>query len=94
VYDAAEAQRLGLVGQVVRDDTFDQAVADLATRLADAAPLSSSIVKRLMRRAPDMTLDQTLDALGLAVDIVNRSEDVAEGVDAFLHRRKPVFQGR
>lgn len=94
VYDAVEAQRLGLVGQVVADDDFERAVAALAGRLADAAPLSSSVVKRLMRRAPVSTLDETLGALALAVDVVNRSEDVAEGVDAFLNRRTPTFQGR
>ncbi|GAA2448056.1 enoyl-CoA hydratase-related protein [Actinomadura vinacea] len=94
VYDAADAQRLGLVGEVVPDEEFAEAVRSLAVRLADAAPLSASVVKRLMRGAADMTLDQSLDALGMAVDVVNRSEDVAEGVDAFLHRRPPSFQGR
>lgn len=94
IYDAATAQRLGLVGEVVPDEAFDGAVLDLATRLADAAPLSTSVVKRLFLRAPEMTLDQTLDALAMAIDVVNRSADVAEGVDAFLHRRKPVFTGR
>ncbi|MER5753747.1 enoyl-CoA hydratase-related protein [Streptomyces sp. NPDC002088] len=94
VYDAATAQRLGLVGEVVPDAEFDDAVRSLAGRLADAAPLAASVVKRLMRRAADMTLDQALDTLGMAVDVVNRSEDVVEGVDAFLSRRRPSFQGR
>jgi enoyl-CoA hydratase/carnithine racemase len=93
VYDAARARELGLVGEVVPDDDLDEVVADLARRLAAAAPLASSVVTRLVRRSDTMTLEQSLDALTLAVDVVNRSEDVAEGVTAFLERRPPVFRG-
>lgn len=93
VYAAARAQQLGLVGQVAADEEFTEAVLELATRLADAAPLAASSVKRIMRRAMDTPLDHTLDELAMAVDVVNNSADVAEGVAAFLERRPARFRG-
>ncbi len=94
VYSAEEALRLGLVSQVAADAAYEAAVVALATRVADAAPLAASMVKRIMRRAVTSSMDQTLDELGMAVDVVNNSADVAEGVDAFLARRTAKFNGR
>lgn len=94
VYSAATAKELGLVGEVVADDDFDDAVRALAVRLADAAPLAVSAVKRIMRRAMTAPLDHILDELALSVDVVNNTADVAEGVAAFLERRPARFEGR
>lgn len=94
VYSADQAKVLGLVGAVVPDEEFDQAVLELATRLADAAPLAVSATKRIMRRALTSSMGQTLEELGLAVDVVNNSADVTEGVDAFLSGRRATFRGR
>lgn len=93
VYPAERARDLGLVGQVASDVEFDDAVLALATQLADAAPLAVSSVKRIMRRAMTAPLDHTLDELGMAVDVVNNSADVTEGVAAFLERRPARFLG-
>jgi len=93
VYPAVEAQRLGLVGQVVPAADLEEETAVLARRLAAAAPLAVSTVRRLMRSALEQDLPPALEALQLAVDVVNRSQDVAEGVAAFVARRPPRFRG-
>jgi enoyl-CoA hydratase/carnithine racemase len=93
VYPAAEAQRLGLVGQVVPAADLEEETAVLARRLAAAAPLAVSTVRRLMRSAQEQDVSPALEALQLAVDVVNRSQDVAEGVAAFVERRPPRFRG-
>ena len=47
----------------------------------------------MMRRAGDLTLEQSLQDAELAVIAVNDSADVAEGVAAFVERRRPRFRG-
>jgi 2-(1,2-epoxy-1,2-dihydrophenyl)acetyl-CoA isomerase len=93
VYPAEEALRLGLVGQVVPAADLEEETAALARRLAAAAPLAVTTVRRLMRSAQEQDLHPALEALQLAVDVVNRSQDVAEGVAAFVERRPPRFRG-
>lgn len=94
VYDAETALRKGLVGEVVPDAELMQVTGDLASRLADAAPLAVATTKHVMRRSSALGLEGTLDALAAAVDVVNRSDDVREGVAAFTERRTPRFSGR
>jgi len=94
VYEAPRARELGLVGEVVPDDELAAATLELAQRLAAMAPLATRAVKQLMRRSQQATLDQTLDELAAAVNVVNVSTDVHEGVAAFLARRPAVFEGR
>jgi enoyl-CoA hydratase/carnithine racemase len=94
VYDAEEALRLGLVGEVVAHDDLREHTLALARRLAARAPLSVRLAKRMMVRGLESTLDQSLDEAELAVTITNDSDDVHEGVKAFLEGRQPVFHGR
>lgn len=94
VYPAERARELGLVHEVVADDQLVEAGRALAAQLADKAPLATRLAKRLMRRADALTFDQALGDAELAVDIVNGSADVHEGVTAFIERRPPEFTGR
>lgn len=94
VYDAAQALAYGLLTQVVPAGRLDDEVAELAGRLARTAPLSTRMVKRLTRRATGSTLEDALADAELAVDLINDSADVAEGIAAFLGKREPRFEGR
>jgi len=94
VYGAEEAQRLGLVGEVVPDDELEARVLQVATAIAAGPPLAIRLAKRMMRRAQELTFEQALGDAELAVHYLNATADVQEGVAAFIERRPAVFEGR
>jgi enoyl-CoA hydratase/carnithine racemase len=93
VYDAAEALALGLVTEVVPDGRLRERGAELAAQLAAKAPLAVRMAKRMMRRSRTQTFEESLVEAEYAVEIVNRSDDVREGVEAFVAKRPPSFTG-
>ena len=94
IYDADEAQRLGLVGQVVDDDARMNTAHEMAGKLAAGAPLSIRLNNRMIDRAADSTLEECFDNAQLSVMIANSSQDSHEGTDAFRNRRTAKFVGR
>jgi 2-(1,2-epoxy-1,2-dihydrophenyl)acetyl-CoA isomerase len=94
VYDAPEAEKLGLVTQVVPHEQLEAKTMEFARRLADAAPLAVRMAKRMMVRSADITLERSLQDAELAVMIANPAEDVNEGRKAFAEKRKAAFKGK
>lgn len=94
VYDANTALALGLVTEVVDDSDLERRTMELASQLADAAPLALRAVKTMMRRGLEGTLESSLGDAQQAVLWVGPSDDAAEGKAAFLEKRPPKFTGR
>ncbi|MCP9946647.1 enoyl-CoA hydratase-related protein [Streptomyces somaliensis] len=94
VYGAERARELGLLTEVVDEAELENAVLDLARRFAATAPLTTKVVKRLVRHAERQTLDQALQEAEFAVELINERDDVREGVSAFVEKRSPRFRGR
>ena len=91
--DAARAHALGLVNRVVPDAELDAAVAALAGQIAAKSPLTLAIGKEAFYRQAEMGLD---DAYAYAAEVMTRNmlaRDAAEGIDAFLAKRPPVWTG-
>lgn len=93
--DAEIAQRIGLVNRVFEDrDTLLEAALAVGEGVASKGPLAVAQAKRLMREGADadgrvaQALEQT------AFGLVFASEDRREGIEAFLAKRDPKFQGR
>lgn len=94
VYSADEAHSLGLVTEVVEAGRLAARVTQVTAEIASRSPLTCRIVKGLMHRARESTFDEALRAAADAVLVINESEDVAEGVRAFVEKRQPRFTGR
>ncbi|MGV8058320.1 MAG: enoyl-CoA hydratase/isomerase family protein [Smithellaceae bacterium] len=91
---AQEADRIGLVNQVVPVDQLEPTVTKLATTLAQGPPLALSMGKRSIYQSQSMDLISVMEMEVRAQAICMASEDVKEGVNAFKEKRKPVFQGK
>jgi len=91
--DAAEALRIGLVNRVVPAAALDSAVADLAGRIAAKARRVVAVGKEAFARQIEMNLD---DAYAYTAEVMARNmamADAQEGIDAFLQKRPPVWEG-
>lgn len=94
MYDAETAAALGLVTEVVDDERLEETVLDLARRFAATAPLTTKVVKQMVRHAMSQPLELSLREAEHAVGLINETQDVQEGVTAFLEKRTPRFRGR
>jgi enoyl-CoA hydratase/carnithine racemase len=92
--DAAAAQRLGLVNRVVPRAGLRDAVDALARQIAGKSAFSVAIGKEAFYRQAELDLAA---AYRYAAEIMTTNmlaHDAAEGIDAFLGKRAPVWQDR
>ena len=92
VFDAEEAQRLGIVSRIVADDDVMTEARNAAERIAAGAPLVHRWHRKFLRRLQDPT---PLSAEELAESYACfDTEDFQTGYRAFLEKKTPEFKGR
>jgi 2-(1,2-epoxy-1,2-dihydrophenyl)acetyl-CoA isomerase len=88
---AAEAERIGLVNQIVPDSELESATSELAHKLAAKPRTSLSSIKQLVNAAPQMTIAEGLQREARLIGDCVSHKDFDEGLSAFLEKRKPDF---
>ena len=94
--DAARAEQIGLVHEVVADDQLESAGVELAAEIAANAPLSATGNKHAIETLnanPVLSEKQERELIELRESCF-RSEDFREGIKAFGEKRKPRWTGR
>lgn len=92
--DAREALRIGLVNEVVADDRLEARVREIATTIANNAPLSVRYSKFAIAQALRDPAEREMAEVARLFDECFSSADYAEGRRAFMEKRQPKFIGK
>jgi enoyl-CoA hydratase/carnithine racemase len=91
---APHCRELGLVNRVVPDDRLHHDTVAWAARLAALPPIAVRLAKRAVLESESTTLAESLVIEARHCQECFRSEDAAEGLEAYHANRVPVFHGR
>ncbi len=93
--EAKRAFKIGLINRVVDDDEFEEEVYKLAKTIAtECSPIAVALCKRLVNQSAEAAIDIGLQMEALGQGIAFSTEDLQEGVMAFLQKRKPEFKNK
>jgi cyclohexa-1,5-dienecarbonyl-CoA hydratase len=91
---AEDARSMGLVSRVVPKADVDSAVDELVAKLADKSPAALRLAKKALRVSTLRALESLPEIETLYREDLAATEDMLEGLEAFLEKRKPVWRGR
>jgi enoyl-CoA hydratase/carnithine racemase len=92
--DSEEAYRIGLVDMRVPKEKTMSAAISLARKISEKGPVSIRLAMRAMREGSGMDLKSGLQLEAQIFGEICKTEDMKEGLQAFLEHRKPAFKGR
>ncbi|MFF6876904.1 MULTISPECIES: enoyl-CoA hydratase-related protein [unclassified Streptomyces] len=91
---APDAERLGLVNRVVRDEELEKTSRAWAERLASGPTRALALTKQLVNASLDTDRATAFAAEAAAQEINMTTADAQDGVRSFVERRSPRFEGR
>lgn len=91
-FSAAEAERFGLVHQVLTDGALEEHVDELAVRLSGSAPAAMRAMKANLNDAVTLPFSEYLDRETERFIELSGGPDQIEAARAFLEKREPVFE--
>jgi len=92
--DAAQAQRIGLVTQVLEPAALMDRAIELARAIAANAPLAVQAIKKLSRQTAHLSEPDAQQLTELYWGVLRDTEDRLEGRRAFAEKRNPRYVGR
>jgi methylglutaconyl-CoA hydratase len=94
IFDAAEAQRIGMVHEIQPAEKLLPRARELAEQLMRNSPSSLRATKRLLSDAARVEIDTQINAAVRENAAIRSSEDFREGISSFLEKREPRWSGR
>jgi len=93
-FDAEMAQEMGLVNRVVKKGRWLDEALELARTVAERPPIAVRLAKQAVLAAEETALSAGLEGERRLYELTMASEDRVEGMQAFLEKREPKFEGR
>ena len=94
IFDAEEAQRMGLINEIVPTDKLLDRARELAALLIENSPVSLRATKQLLTDHARAELDVQIEAAVRENAAIRTTADFREGISSFLEKRKPVWTGK
>lgn len=91
---AQDGLSFGLINEIVAEADFDNRVEAIASEFAQLPTTSIRLIKKMLANAGQNTFEQAISLEAESQDIAVQTKDAAEGVMAFLQKRKPNFIGK
>jgi enoyl-CoA hydratase/carnithine racemase len=93
-FDAQEALELGLVNAVADDGRWLEEATELARTVAERPPIAVRLGKQAVLAAEETALSAGLETERRLYELAMATEDRVEGMQAFLEKREPEFEGK
>ena len=90
--DAEEAESIGLVSRILSNDNFIDDVVDIAKEVANKSLVATMMTKEMVNRAYETTLAEGVRFERRLFHSMFATKDKAEGMSAFVEKRKPEFK--
>jgi enoyl-CoA hydratase len=92
--DAAEAYRIGLVNKLVSAAELMSAAREMMKTILGNGPLAIALCIEAIDRGLEMSLEEGLILEANHFGLLATTDDMREGMRAFLEKRAPVFKGK
>jgi len=93
-FDADMALKMGLVNKVAKKNRWLEEATELARTVAERPPIAARLGKQAVLTAEETALAAGLENERRLYEIAMATEDRVEGMQAFLEKREPKFEGR
>jgi enoyl-CoA hydratase/carnithine racemase len=93
-FDAGMAMQWGLVNQVVGKNNWLTEAVELARTVSERPPIAARLGKQAVLAAEETGLSAGLENERRLYELAMATEDRVEGMQAFLEKREPKFEGR